>query len=228
MRFLYFFLFLLGSAPAIADDGTGLGAYILAGLGGPSVSPSQSLSTVPPPSNPTACGDVINDKGSVTATSRSDFVSTNTNISLLVIDDIVSAKLAYQCLTSVPFNPAVATRFLNYYNVTLQFQSTLAYLKTPTSGYKQPKVDLIAGINKIQEYVNTPGAFPNQYAFEATLQRLVYMAHDGHLNLIAGILSAFNFGSPYALASVSKDGKELPKVYLWGKSDRIRNFYPLD
>ncbi|KAE9981003.1 hypothetical protein EG328_011904 [Venturia inaequalis] len=192
MHFASFFLILFASVLAIADDGTGLGAYILAGLGGPSISPSQTLSTVSPPSNPTACGDVINDK-----------------------DDIVTAKLAYQCLTSVPFNPAVATRFLEYYNVTLQFQSTLAYLKTPDSGYKQPKVDLIAGINKIQEYANTPGAFPNQYAFEATLQRLIYMAHDGHLALIAGILSAFNFGSPYALASVSKDGKELPKVYLW-------------
>jgi hypothetical protein len=117
----------------------------------------------------------------------------------------------------VPFNPAVATRFLKYYNDTIQFQSTLAFLKTPTSGYKQPAVDMLAGIKRIQEYIDTPGAFPNQYAFEATLQRLIYMAHDGHLALIAGVLSAFNFGSPYALASVSKDGKELPKVYLWGK-----------
>lgn len=78
-------------------------------------------------------------------------------------------------------------------------------------------MDMLAGIKRIQEYIDTPGAFPNQYAFEATLQRLIYMAHDGHLALIAGVLSAFNFGSPYALASVSKDGKELPKVYLWGK-----------
>lgn len=39
--------------------------------------------------------------------------------------DTVNASLAYACLTSVPFNSAVALGFLDYYHDTLKFQSTL-------------------------------------------------------------------------------------------------------
>jgi hypothetical protein len=63
MHVLSFILLLISSVPAIADDGRGLGAYILAGLGGPSVSPPQLLSSPQLPANTHACGDVINDQG---------------------------------------------------------------------------------------------------------------------------------------------------------------------
>lgn len=125
------------------------------------------------------------------------------------------AKTAYECLTSVPFNPAVATRFISYYNETLQFQSTLAYLKNPPSSYQQPAIDLLGGLERIQRDIDN-GAFPNQYAFEATLQNLIYSAHDAHLFLNAGVLAAFTFGNPYAISSVSLDGIQLPKIYITG------------
>jgi hypothetical protein len=63
MHVLSFVLLLFSALPAIADDGIGLGAYIVAGLGGPSVSPQQSLPPPQPPANPHACGDVVNDRG---------------------------------------------------------------------------------------------------------------------------------------------------------------------
>lgn len=135
-------------------------------------------------------------------------------VSCSKIDTFVfNASLAYECLTSVPFNPAVATRFLQYYNDTLKFQSTLAYLKSPPSSYQQPGVDLLAGLEQLQQGINN-GIFPNQYEFEAALGRLLYAAHDGHVNLIAGILAAFSFASPYDIVSVSIDGVQIPKVYL--------------
>lgn len=115
----------------------------------------------------------------------------------------------------MPFNPAVATRFLQYYNETLQFQSTLAYLKNPPPSYQQPAVDLLKGLDRIQQDIDK-GVFRNQYAFEATLQNLLYSAHDAHLTLNAGILAVFTFGSPYAISSVSIDGIQLPKIYLRG------------
>jgi hypothetical protein len=68
--------------------------------------------------------------------------------------------------------------------------------------------------------VDTPGTFQNEYAFESTVQRLMYLAHDGHIALQAGVLAPFSFGSPYALATVSSDGKELPKIYLWSKTGK--------
>jgi hypothetical protein len=66
-------------------------------------------------------------------------------------------------LTSVPFNEAVAVRFINYYNTTIQFQSTLSYLKNPPTGYQQPTVDFQGGLEKIKNNV-TSGVYKNQYA----------------------------------------------------------------
>lgn len=128
-------------------------------------------------------------------------------------ETLFDAKVVYDCLTSIPFNPAVATRFLKYYNDTLQFQSNLKYLKNPPPSYQQPAVDLLRGLDKIQEDINN-ALFPNQYTFEAVLQNLVYSAHDAHLSLDAGILSPFSFASPYEIVSVSSDGQQLPKVYV--------------
>ncbi|KAI8631197.1 hypothetical protein F5Y19DRAFT_425383 [Xylariaceae sp. FL1651] len=138
----------------------------------------------------TACGDIVN-SGNFT----------------------FPASLVYECMTSVPFNPAVATRFLSYWNDTIQFQSTLAYLKAPPSSYQQPGVDLVRGLNQLQQAVDG-GKFGNQYQFEAALGHLLFAAHDYHLYLDAGVLAAFTFASPYDLVSVSLDGVSDPKIYL--------------
>ncbi|RDL33310.1 Uncharacterized protein BP5553_08749 [Venustampulla echinocandica] len=138
----------------------------------------------------TACGDIVN-------SGRIYF----------------KASDIYECLISVPFNAAVATGFIDYYIDTIQFQSTLAYLKNPPSSYQRHPVDLVAGLNKIKQSITT-GAFANQYEFEAALQRLIYSAHDTHLDLTAGILGAFSFGAPVAIVSVSLDGTQLPKIYF--------------
>lgn len=113
----------------------------------------------------------------------------------------------------MPFNPAVGTRFIKYLNDTIQFQSTLEYLKQPPPGYQQPAVDLVAGLNDIQNTINLDG-FANQYQFEAAVQSLLFSAHDAHVGLDAGLLSSFKFGLSHGLSSVSVDGIELPKIYL--------------
>lgn len=120
----------------------------------------------------------------------------------------------------MPFNAAVASRFLSYWNDTLQFQSTLTYLKDPPESYQQPAVDLLAGLSELQRAVND-GSFTNQYEFEAALEQLLVSAHDAHLYLNAGILAAFTFASPYDIVSLSIDGVELPKVYLAGAYPHI-------
>lgn len=130
-----------------------------------------------------------------------------------MVDTTVTARQAYDCLTSVPFNAAVATRFINYYNDTIQFHSTLAYLKNPPAGYQQPAVDIVAGLEQLLKDIAT-GAFANQYVFEVALQNLIYSAHDAHFQLQAGILSAFTFMSPNAIVALSEDGVKVPKVYL--------------
>ncbi|KAK2028800.1 peptidase S41 family protein [Colletotrichum zoysiae] len=126
---------------------------------------------------------------------------------------IFYASDAYLCLTSVPFNDAVALRFIEYYNTTMQFQSTLAYLKNPPQGYQQPAFDLVQGLSNLRQNV-TSGIYKNQYDFEADLQYLVYSLHDAHVDLSSGVLSAFSFASPFSLVTASTDGKETPKVYF--------------
>jgi hypothetical protein len=116
-------------------------------------------------------------------------------------------------LRTVPFNDAVATRFINYYNMTLQFQTTTAFLKDPPTGYQQPSVDVQQRLQQIQSNV-TAGNYKNQYSFEVDLQLLVHSMHDSHVTLSAGILDAFTFLMPYGLVSVSVDGKQLPEIYL--------------
>jgi hypothetical protein len=128
------------------------------------------------------------------------------------------ARDAFACLTSVPFNSDVATRFLQYYQQTMEFQSNLAYLKVPTPGYRQPAVDFLGGLREMQDKVDQ-GYYKNQYAFEADLQTLVTAAHDSHVLLYAGVLNQFTFSSPYNLMSLSADGQEEPKVYLAGRSE---------
>ncbi|GME24189.1 putative peptidase s41 family protein [Neofusicoccum parvum] len=97
----------------------------------------------------------------------------------------------------------------------MQFHSTLAYLKDPPTGYQQPPVDFLDGLAVIKQNI-TAGYYKNQYAFEAEVQKLVYSVHDMHVDLWAGVLAAFSFGSEYEIVSVSKDGKEAPQIYLTG------------
>jgi len=123
------------------------------------------------------------------------------------------ASDAFACLTSVPFNAAVATRFLDYLNTTLQFQSTLAYLKDPPEGYQQRAIDVEGGLQAIRNNV-TSGNYKNQYAFEADVHLLLYGTHDGHVSLSGGVLAAFYFLAPVSITSASPDGKALPKVYI--------------
>jgi hypothetical protein len=116
---------------------------------------------------------------------------------------------------SVPFNPAVALRFLQYYNTTIEFQSTLAYLKDPPAGYQQPAVDVFATLKAIENNV-TSGVYINQYAFEQDVQLLSHAMHDGHVDISMGISSAFSFASPYYISSASVDGKAAPQIYFTG------------
>lgn len=145
-----------------------------------------------------------------------NIITSDTN-TRLATDEVFTAKLAYDCLTSAPFNATVALAFLQYYNDTIQFQSTLAYLKDPPASYQQPAIDVQASLNDIRQRVQA-GDFENEYTFEIAVQEVIYATHDAHMTLSAGILSAFTFGSPYSIVSASTDGIELPKVYIEGRS----------
>lgn len=72
---------------------------------------------------------------------------------------------------------------------------------------------MVSELARLQQKVDD-GAYQNQYDFEADFQLLTYALKDGHVSLTAGILSAFSFGSPYEITSVSIDGKQAPRIYI--------------
>ena len=120
---------------------------------------------------------------------------------------------AYRCLTSVPINRTVASDFLQYYRDTLEFQSTLTYLKNPPLSYQQPATDLLGGLDRIRRQLDT-GVFNNQYDFEVAVLDLVYSAHDSHTYLYGGASNVFSFGSPFDICAVSTDGIKPPQVFI--------------
>ncbi|KAJ5511769.1 Interphotoreceptor retinol-binding [Penicillium expansum] len=176
------------------------------------VPPSTTTSTFTP--NPTVCGDIVQGRST-----RSFFYYllgacvNNSEDSLHQSRLLFNATKVYDCLISVPFNPAVGSRLIKYINDTIQFQSTLAYLAHPPPTYQQPAVDLLAGLTELHHRVDQ-GLFANEYEFEVALNGLVSSAHDGHLNLNGGVLENFIFAAPVDIVSVSLDGLELPKVYV--------------
>lgn len=122
---------------------------------------------------------------------------------------VFEASQVYQCLTSVPFNDAVALRFVDYYNETMQFHSTLAYLKDPPEGYQQPSVDLVDALAVIKQNI-TAGYYKNQYAFEAEVQKLVYSVHDMHVDLWA----EFSLPSHSAVSTKLSPSPKTEKSFL--------------
>jgi Peptidase family S41 len=143
-----------------------------------------------------------------------------------MLDQMFPASEVYDCLRSVPFNAAVASRFLKYYSDTLQFQSTFRTLKDPPASYQQPAVDIQAVLDQIQSNIDQE-AFQNYYEFEAAVHTLVHSTHDSHVSLTAGISAPFSFGSSYSIVSVSTDGFEIPKVYFTGMTVYISMFEQL-
>ncbi|KAF2635276.1 hypothetical protein P280DRAFT_473987 [Massarina eburnea CBS 473.64] len=156
------------------------------------VTPTSSITP-----QPTFCGDIIR--------------KTKQNSSRTMAT--LEASEVFECLSSVPFNSAVASRFIKYFNDTLQFHSTLAYVKNPPKGYQQPSVDLVHELGVIQDRIDR-SQFRNEYQFEEAVQQVIYSAHDKHLQLNAGVLSAFRFSSPIKIVSLSSNGKEPPRLYL--------------
>ncbi|KAF3008559.1 hypothetical protein E8E13_007077 [Curvularia kusanoi] len=126
---------------------------------------------------------------------------------------IFTASDVFDCIGRVPFHAAVASRFVDYYNDTLQFQSTLGFLQSPPEEYQQPPINVEQELQTIRANISS-GAYKSQYDFEAQVQLLISRMHDSHVTLDAGILSAFRFVSPYTLLSLSQDGLEEPKLYI--------------
>ncbi|KAF2028533.1 hypothetical protein EK21DRAFT_69551 [Setomelanomma holmii] len=130
----------------------------------------------------------------------------------------VPAGLAFNCLNSVPFNATSAKRLIASIRPYIDWQSTLATLKSPPAEYAkkvQPAVDIIGGLDNIDQQIDA-GGFKSEYDFGWSLYTLIQSAHDGHFTYIPDSVSQiFQWGRPVPLVSVSADGEQLPSVFVF-------------
>ncbi|CZR51375.1 uncharacterized protein PAC_01250 [Phialocephala subalpina] len=104
----------------------------------------------------------------------------------------VSAQLAMDCLQSVPNKPEPAKALVKSLKAFVQWQSTLAWLKDPPASYMLPATDIEGGLDNISTTA-AAGGFASEYDFQLSIFKLNTLSSD--------------------IISVSKDGKEVPKLY---------------
>lgn len=130
----------------------------------------------------------------------------------------VPAKLAYDCITSVPLNKTAALALIDTARPYFEWQSTLAYLKDPPAEYVakiQNGVDVFGELASIEAKVSN-GSYTNEYEFGFAFYELLQSTHDGHFVYVPdSVGEIFNFGRTLPLVSVSDDGVSLPKVYAY-------------
>lgn len=81
-----------------------------------------------------------------------------------------------------------------------------------------PATDIEGGLDNITATVEA-GGFASEYDFQLSIFQLIASAHDGHFAFRPDIFKAFGFRNTLAsdIISVSKDGKEVPKLYIFGR-----------
>ncbi|KAH0361296.1 hypothetical protein KCU65_g8802, partial [Aureobasidium melanogenum] len=130
----------------------------------------------------------------------------------------VPAKLAYDCLNSIPFNQSAAAALMESMRPYLDWQSTTSYIRDPPKEYAeavQPPYDFWATFNAIEMNV-ARGAYASEYDFGWDLYLATQEAHDGHFSFILDVVGKiFSFGRTTALVSVSENGKDLPTIYVY-------------
>ncbi|KAF2656706.1 hypothetical protein K491DRAFT_596330 [Lophiostoma macrostomum CBS 122681] len=130
----------------------------------------------------------------------------------------VPAQLAYDCITSVPLNKSAASDLIDNIVPYIRWQSTTTFLKDPPEEYEekiQPAIDVWGGLEEIQSKVENE-SYTNEFEFGFNLYELLQQTHDGHFVYVPDVVgSIFNWARPMPLVSVSEDGKELPKPYVY-------------
>ncbi|RKF73980.1 Peptidase S41 family protein ustP [Golovinomyces cichoracearum] len=126
----------------------------------------------------------------------------------------VTAQLAYECLTSVPINNDDATALVKSILPYIEWQSDLSYLKNPPKGSPILAVDIKAELNRILSDIKDR-KYANEHAFQMDLFKVFQSVHDGHFRFVPDLISkALQFRRPVGLVSVSRDGIEIPRIYV--------------
>ena len=123
----------------------------------------------------------------------------------------ISAKLAYDCLSSIPVAVEQDSTLIDQIKLLWQWQSDVSYYKNPPSSFELGPVDLMAELDNIKEALPH---FNSEYDAQLAIQHLTIRTGNFHFNYIPDILQVFKFMRSASVSTVSDDGKSLPKTYL--------------
>lgn len=123
----------------------------------------------------------------------------------------ISAQAAFDCLNSVPVDTSGNSQLIDELKRVWQFQSELVWYKNPGSDWEYGSLDIIEELDRIKSSL---GSFQSEYAVQLAIQNITIRTGNFHFNYQPDILQIFDFVRPFNVASVSSDGKALPKLYV--------------
>lgn len=123
----------------------------------------------------------------------------------------IEAQAAFECLESVPVDVQGNRLLLDELKNIWQFQSELAWLKNPGDDWEWGPLDIEAELDNIKSNLDS---FSSEYAVQLAIQNITIRTGNFHFNYRPDILQVFKFLRPFNVASISQDGKSLPKLYV--------------
>ncbi|KAK1976383.1 hypothetical protein LZ30DRAFT_603618 [Colletotrichum cereale] len=133
-------------------------------------------------------------------------------VSLANRNPSVGAKLAYDCLKSVPLHKEAAIALIDAIRPYLEWQSNLAYLKNPPADYEPEAFDPVGHLQKVRERL-VANVYDGEVDFQGDLFEMTAKTRDGHFAFLPDALTGvFQFGRPFALVSYAKDPLSTPVI----------------
>jgi hypothetical protein len=105
---------------------------------------------------------------------------------------IFPADLTLECQQSVPISKEDDLVQLAGLGTFVEFQSDLAYLRSPPAGRIYPAIDILAGLNLLSTQLRDD-VYKFEYEFQMDVFKLFSLAYDGHLTYIPDIVDVFAF-----------------------------------
>ncbi|KAK5941457.1 hypothetical protein PMZ80_006736 [Knufia obscura] len=144
--------------------------------------------------------------------------SYNANSDPDALTTVIPANVTYDCISSIPVQKDYSQRILESLRAWIELESQLECLRKPSKGYLWDSINVLAELDRI---TNNLTEYTSQYAFEVDLITLGLHFHDFHTMIKGGINTIVQWdrgrqwdrGIP--LVSVSSDGFEDPRVYLF-------------
>ncbi|KAH7125575.1 hypothetical protein B0J11DRAFT_309316 [Dendryphion nanum] len=136
---------------------------------------------------------------------------------------LVPAKVAYDCLQSIPVDTQGDIKQITELKEFVQFQSNLNYLKDGIATHNKP-LDVLGELDKMAERIKN-GSYASEFQVQLELSRMFRNSGDNHFRWSPDVLTPLRFvrAVPY-LISLSKDGIELPQVYYLNDFNQQRRF----